>query len=134
MSDRSAAGWPRLLLRLEGAFILAAATWAYGWLGQSWWLFAALLFVPDLSMVAYAAGPRAGAALYNAVHALILPLIGLCVASRLGRADLAGLGLIWLAHIGLDRGLGYGLKYGSGFGDTHLGVIGRLRDKTNATC
>ena len=32
--------------------------------------------------------------------------------------------LIWIAHIGLDRALGYGLKYATGFGDTHLGHIG----------
>ena len=33
--------------------------------------------------------------------------------------------LIWLAHIGIDRALGYGLKYEAGFGFTHLGRIGR---------
>jgi hypothetical protein len=32
--------------------------------------------------------------------------------------------LIWLAHIGFDRALGYGLKYKAGFGFTHLGRIG----------
>ena len=33
--------------------------------------------------------------------------------------------MIWLAHIGIDRALGYGLKYSAGFGFTHLGRIGR---------
>ncbi|KAA0112689.1 DUF4260 family protein [Methylobacterium sp. P1-11] len=132
MSGRSVEGWPRMLLRLEGACILAAALWAYGWLGQSWWLFAALLFAPDLSMLGYAAGPVAGAVLYNLMHTLALPLIGLSLAAGFDRTDLAGLALIWLAHIGLDRALGYGLKYASGFGDTHLGVIGRADDTTIA--
>jgi hypothetical protein len=125
-------GWPRILLRLEGACILAGAAWAYAWLGQSWWTFAALLFVPDLTLLGYAAGPVVGAVLYNSVHTLVTPVIVLCLAVGLGRADLAGLALIGLAHIGLDRSLGYGLKYGSGFADTHLGAIGRTREKTNA--
>jgi hypothetical protein len=33
--------------------------------------------------------------------------------------------LVWFAHIGLDRMLGYGLKHPSGFRETHLGRIGR---------
>jgi hypothetical protein len=37
------------------------------------------------------------------------------------------LATIWIAHIGFDRALGYGLKYGSGFTHTHLGRIGRDR-------
>jgi hypothetical protein len=34
------------------------------------------------------------------------------------------LGLVWLAHIGVDRLLGYGLKYNDNFQHTHLGWIG----------
>ena len=30
------------------------------------------------------------------------------------------LALIWLGHIGMDHALGYGLKYPTAFGDTHL--------------
>ena len=44
---------------------------------------------------------------------------------RSARRLLQALALIWIAHIGLDRALGYGLKYATGFGDTHLGRIGR---------
>ncbi|MFP5406506.1 MAG: DUF4260 family protein, partial [Gammaproteobacteria bacterium] len=44
------------------------------------------------------------------------------VAAAAAVALLAGrpptLALVWAAHIGADRALGYGLKYGSGFGDT----------------
>jgi hypothetical protein len=67
--------------------------------------------------------------LYNAVHTLAGPLIALGLAASLQQPGLAGVALIWLAHVGLDRMLGYGLKYGSGFGDTHLGAIGRRREK-----
>ncbi|MCJ2049626.1 DUF4260 domain-containing protein [Methylobacterium sp. J-070] len=125
MPDGAVIGGPRVLLRLEGVCLLLAAAWAYAWLGQSWWIFAALLLVPDLSMLAYAATPAIGAALYNLTHTLSPPLIGLCLTLAYGRTDLAGLALIWLSHIGLDRALGYGLKYRRGFGHTHLGAIGR---------
>jgi hypothetical protein len=37
---------------------------------------------------------------------------------------LAQASLIWIAHIGFDRLMGYGLKIGPGFKDTHLGRIG----------
>lgn len=130
MPDGSVTGWPRRLLRIEGACICAGAAWAYLWLGQPWWLLLALLLVPDLSLLGYAAGARVGAALYNAAHTLAAPLAGLCMALSLGRAVSAGLALIWLAHIGLDRMIGYGLKYGRGFGATHLGAIGRGRGTT----
>ena len=76
-------------------------------------------------MLAYLAGPRAGAAGYNLVHtympALALALAGFFASLACGDRR----GLIWIAHIGFDRALGYGLKYSTGFGDTHLGRIGR---------
>ncbi|MCJ2067038.1 DUF4260 domain-containing protein [Methylobacterium sp. J-088] len=127
MSDGFVDGGPRIILRIEAACLLVCSVAAYAWLGQSWWIFAALLFAPDLSMLGYAAGPGAGAIAYNAVHTVTPPLVGLCAAVVLGQPHVAGLALIWLAHIGLDRTLGYGLKYASGFGDTHLGTIGRAR-------
>jgi hypothetical protein len=115
----------KAILRLEGAAALAAAVALYAHAGLSWPLFALLILAPDLSMFAYLIGPRAGAAAYNLVHtyALGVPLAlaGYFLASPIGLA----LGLIWIAHIGMDRMLGYGLKYASGFRDTHLGRIGR---------
>jgi len=42
----------------------------------------------------------------------------------LGNAAMLPIALIWFAHIGIDRALGYGLKYTSGFKDTHLGRLG----------
>jgi hypothetical protein len=127
MADGFVGGAPRIILRIEGACLVACSVAAYAWLGQSWWIFSALLFVPDLSMVGYAAGPGPGAIAYNAVHTVTPPLIGLCAAVALDQPLPTGLALIWLAHIGLDRMFGYGLKYASRFGDTHLGAIGRGR-------
>ncbi|MFB6230981.1 MAG: DUF4260 domain-containing protein [Salinibacter sp.] len=110
----------RTLLRLEGVFVLAAAVTVYGATTHSWWLFAAALLAPDLFMTGYWAGPRVGALLYNTGHTYLVP-IGLAAAGYLGASPLAGaLALIWVAHIGMDRALGFGLKSPSGFSDTHL--------------
>ncbi len=133
MPDRFVRGVPRVLLRIEGAGILGSAVGAYAWLGQPWWTFAVLILAPDLSMLGYVTGARSGAVLYNAVHTLAGPLIALGLAASLHQPGLAGVALIWLAHIGLDRMLGYGLKYGSGFGDTHLGAVGRSRENVTTS-
>ena len=115
-------GW----LRVEGLafFIAAVATFAQG--VASWWLFALLFFVPDLSFAAYAAGPRAGAIVYNALHSYVAPVLWLAIGFLLLDSSLA-IPLIWIAHIGFDRMLGYGLKYPTAFQETHLGRIGRGR-------
>jgi hypothetical protein len=119
------AGAPRALLRLEGLFVFVLSIALYARMDESWWLFAILFLAPDLSFVAYLAGPRVGAIAYNAVHTsagpLLLVMAGLLVPYQLAVA----IGLIWLAHCGIDRALGYGLKYEAGFGFTHLGRIGR---------
>jgi hypothetical protein len=121
----SAAGGVRLLLRLEGAAVFAAALAIYAHSGFSWLLFAALFLAPDLTMLSYFAGPRVGAAAYNAAHIYVLPLALLVLGFIAGAAAAAACALIWIAHIGIDRALGYGVKYPTGFGDTHLGRIGR---------
>jgi hypothetical protein len=116
-----------LLIRLEWLALAAAAVLLYGYAGGSWWLFAALLLLPDLSMLGYLAGPRLGAVTYNALHNLIAPLL-LGVAGLVAASPLAmELALVWTAHIAIDRLLGYGLKLPTGFQDTHLGRIGRGR-------
>lgn len=114
-------GW----LRLEGASVLVLAILFYADHGPGWLAFALLLLAPDLSALGYLAGPRVGAATYNVAHAYALPLLLLAYGYWGGAATAVGGALIWLAHIGMDRMLGYGLKLPSGFQDTHLGRIGR---------
>jgi hypothetical protein len=116
----TAASLPRRLLRLEGAALLLAATAAFFVAGGSWWVFALLLLAPDLGMLGYLAGPRTGALVYDAAHVTAAPLALAGLAALAGTSFLTGLALIWLAHIGMDRAVGYGLKYPSGFRDTHL--------------
>ena len=119
-------GGVRGLLRLEGAAVAIVALVLYGRSDAGWGLFAALILVPDLAFLGYLAGARVGAIAYNITHSLIGPGLLLLAALLLpGAAAALPVTLIWIAHIGIDRALGYGLKYGAGFGFTHLGRIGR---------
>jgi hypothetical protein len=112
-----------LLLRLEGLVVLVAAVALYAHEGFGWILFAVLFLAPDVSFAAYALGPRVGAAAYDALHTEIFA-VALGTAGVVADADLAvRLALIWLAHIGADRFLGYGLKYPTAFNDTHLNRV-----------
>ena len=111
---------PRRLLHVEGLVVLVGAIALYFDSGYGWLALVVLFLAPDLSMLGYLAGPRVGALAYDVVHTYALP-VALGVAGVLAGSDTAiQLALIWLAHIGLDRMLGYGLKYPSGFKDTHL--------------
>jgi hypothetical protein len=120
----SVAGLPLRILRSEGVVLLAAALGIYfTGLDQPWWIVPLLLLVPDVGMVGYAKSSRVGAWLYNLAHSYPAPaLLGL-VATIAGEPLWQGVALVWFAHLGMDRALGYGLKYESGFRDTHLGRI-----------
>jgi hypothetical protein len=111
---------PRILLRAEGLAILGGAAVLYAEGDYSWLLFAILFLAPDLSFAAWAAGPRVGAAGYNVLHNLVLPIALGCYGVLADSRNAAAVSLIWLAHIGIDRALGYGLKYPTTFRDTHL--------------
>lgn len=116
-------GHVRTILRLEGLAVLVTATTLYFLSGGIWWGFLLLLFVPDLSFIGYAAGNRTGAAIYNLCHSYIAPLLMALAGHVLENALLVQIALIYLAHIGLDRMVGYGLKYETGFKHTHLGTL-----------
>ncbi len=118
-------GGVRRLLRGEGLALLGCAASLYWRSGGDWRQFAILFLAPDLSFLGYLAGPRAGAAAYNAAHTTLLPLLLGAAGIALQAPLVLQLALIWLAHVGFDRALGYGLKYTRGFGFTHLGRIGR---------
>ncbi|KEF61432.1 uncharacterized protein A1O9_02998 [Exophiala aquamarina CBS 119918] len=121
--------WPRILLRLEGTTILGASLWGYHRTGLPWWVFAGCLLLPDIGMTGYLANTRAGAATYNSLHTSTPPILLLCAGWARDSKLLAGAALCWLAHIGMDRMAGYGLKYGTAFGHTHLGFIGGAAEK-----
>jgi hypothetical protein len=128
----SVTGIPRVIIRIECAALLILASALYAKTGTSWWLFAILFLAPDVSFLGYLGGPRAGAIVYNAAHTLTGPML-LALAGLFLKVELCvPLALIWCAHIGFDRMLGYGLKYEAGFSFTHLGRIGRIQAPTNS--
>lgn len=120
----------RTWLRFEGLAALLTAALLYQHFGLPWLWFAGLFLAPDLAMLGYLAGARVGALIYNLAHSYALAVVVLAaglVATLHGtpRRALLGVGLIWCAHIGFDRAMGYGLKSPEGFRFTHLGKIGR---------
>ena len=121
----SVTGGVRLMLRLEGLILFAVMMLLYVHWGSSWWLFALLFLAPDFSFIAYLAGPKIGALVYNAAHSTMAPIALMALGIALIAPMMLSLATIWLAHIGIDRSLGYGLKYSAGFAFTHLGRIGK---------
>jgi hypothetical protein len=111
---------PALLLRLEGAALFFCAVLFYHLLRGSWISFIALFLWPDMLMVGYLLNPKLGSRLYNLVHTHIVPAALATSSFALHRTSLLAFALIWLGHIGIDRALGFGLKYPTFFKDTHL--------------
>lgn len=111
---------PRTLLRLEGLALFGAALAVYLHLDYSVLALLLLFLAPDLSFVAFAAGPRVGAEVYDAVHTALWPLALGAAGVVVDEATLVQVALIWLAHIGLDRALGFGLRYPIEPQESHL--------------
>lgn len=118
---------PKVLQRIEGGVLLALSVLLYGRSGGEWWLFALVLLAPDLSALGYLGGRDLGAAAYNLFHSYLLPGVLVAFGVLSGSGVAVSLALIWFAHIGMDRLIGYGLKYAGSFNETHLGKIGRER-------
>lgn len=119
------------LLRLEGLIVLIGSLYVYHQIGTgSWVLFFFLFFIPDIGLVGYFWGIKLGAITYNCTHTYVAPLFLFLFCRCFFSVDLDYLSIIWVAHIGFDRALGFGLKYTTGFKYTHLGVIGKIKHKT----
>ncbi len=111
---------PNLLLRAEGGIVFVVSILLYGELRASWILFVVLVLAPDLSILGYLFGVRLGTGLYNFFHVLVTPLLLIALSIFYKQLWLLPYGLIWTAHIGVDRLLGFGLKYPTQFQDTHF--------------
>ena len=127
--DGAARGAVRTTMRSEGLALLAAAAALYWRVGGDWRQFALLFLAPDLSITGYLFGSRAGAIAYNTAHSTLLPLALAATGVAMSVPQMVQIALIWLAHVGFDRALGYGLKYGAGFRFTHLGRIGHYNQE-----
>jgi hypothetical protein len=123
----SVTGGLRTLLRLEGLALFIGMTVLYAIWDGSWWVYGILFLAPDISFAGYLAGPRAGAIIYNAAHSYMAPMALMTAGFAISSPLVLSIAMIWLAHIGIDRALGYGLKYSRGFGFTHLGRIGKTQ-------
>ena len=121
----AATGTPRRWLRVEGLATLVAGAGIYLAAGGPWLLLVPFLLLVDVSMAGYLASPRTGALVYNLAHNQATGLLVLGAGAATGISPLVLAGAVLVGHTGMDRLAGYGLKYPSAFGDTHLGRIGR---------
>ena len=115
----------KTLLKFEeiGQFLLAILL--FNQLGYAWWIFPALLLLPDLSMLGYVVNPKIGAYLYNLFHHKLTALILFILGTTVNIPILILAGIILFAHSAMDRIFGYGLKFTDSFKHTHLGEIGK---------
>jgi hypothetical protein len=123
-TDGTVVGAPRRWLRLEGATLLVGCLVSYSMTHQPWWLIPLVILLPDVVMAGYLGGTRLGAIMYNLAHSTPLPALLVGIGWWRHEDLVLALGLVWLAHIGLDRLLAYGLKYDDDFQHTHLGRPG----------
>ena len=130
--ERSAApgmttGAVRTWLRLEGLAAFAAGLALFGATGGSWLFIIPLLLMPDISAAGYLAGPRIGAFTYNVAHNWVPGVVALGIGAWLASPAIVLVAAILIAHVGMDRAAGYGLKLPTSFHDTHLGRMGRSK-------
>ena len=123
MTDGAVRAW----LRLEGLAAFAAGLALYVANGGNWLFIVPLILLPDISAAGYLAGPRAGAFVYNAFHTWLPGILTLGLGVWLGSSTVVMAAAILIAHVGMDRAAGYGLKLPTSFQDTHLGRMGRAK-------
>ena len=113
------------VIKLEELGLFILGIYFFNQLGYAWWWFLVLILAPDLSMIAYVFGDKVGAFFYNLAHhrgiAIVVYLLGIYFSI----AEIQLSGVILFAHSSMDRMLGFGLKYETGFKFTHLGEIGK---------
>ncbi|HEY7282947.1 MAG TPA: DUF4260 domain-containing protein [Actinomycetota bacterium] len=117
-------GLPLVLLRTEGAVLLALSILLYAKFGGSWILFVVLLLAPDLGALGYLRNTRVGGFTYDIVHTYLPPGVLAAIGVLAGNNLCLSVALVWFGHIGMDRLVGYGLKYPDAFKHTHLGWMG----------
>jgi hypothetical protein len=120
-------GAVRTWLRIEGLAAFGAGLVLFGLSGGNWLLVVPLLLLPDVSGIGYLAGPRVGAFTYNLAHNWAPGFIALALGLWLSAPPVQLVAAILIAHVGMDRAVGYGLKLPSSFQDTHLGRMGRAK-------
>ncbi|MFC3749788.1 DUF4260 domain-containing protein [Paenibacillus sp. GCM10012306] len=110
----------KTLIRIEGLVVLVLGIYLYFSNGYNWAAFLLLLMLPDLSMIGYVVSNKTGVYTYNFAHTFVTPLLLLLLGLVFSVDFLMMIGFIWMVHIGMDRMMGFGLKYETDFKDTHI--------------
>ncbi|ARI77919.1 DUF4260 domain-containing protein [Halobacillus mangrovi] len=110
----------KILLHIEGLIVLLVSVYFYAQINGSWGQFFLCLLVPDISMLGYLINNATGSIIYNMGHTYIIPLLLIMLSLIIKQELMLEVSLIWIAHIGMDRTFGYGLKYPNNFKNTHL--------------
>jgi hypothetical protein len=121
------------LIKLEEAAMFLLSIILISRLPYAWYWWLIWILAPDLSMIAYAAGNRVGAIGYNIVHHKGVAIAVYAIGLFANHPALEFAGMILFGHSCMDRAMGYGLKYFTGFSDTHLGKIGKAAKTTAFT-
>jgi len=111
---------PVFVQRLESAALAIFTLGFYVSLDANGWLFLALILAPDLSLLGYCKNQKLGSITYNLVHNYTLPIVVGALMVLFSIPLAVEVTLIWVAHIAIDRTMGYGLKYPTNFKHTHL--------------
>ncbi|HMI77374.1 MAG TPA: DUF4260 domain-containing protein [Ferruginibacter sp.] len=115
----------KLTLKLEElAMLIVTICYLYA-MGYAWWSYLLLALAPDISMLGYVAGNKAGAFCYNLFHHKGIAIACFMIGLLYDIDVLVLIGIILFGHSSMDRFFGYGLKYEEGFKFTHLGSIGK---------
>ena len=122
----------RVWLRLEAMAVFVGGLLVWIAMNGGWLKFVLGFLLPDLALLAYLIGPRAGAGVYNFTHSYLVPAALAIVGATLDDTLLLLAGALWTAHIGFDRMLGLGLKYPTGFADTHLGQLNGFKRRVDS--
>ena len=112
------------ILKLEELTMWLLSGYGLYYLQSPWWCYVLLLLGPDISMLAYTAGNKTGAAVYNIFHHRGIAIAVMAAGWFIASTPLSIAGVILFGHAAMDRFFGYGLKYDRGFKYTHLGTIG----------
>lgn len=110
----------KYILKLEGLAILLFSLYFYYLTQGNWVLFILLLLVPDISMAGYLSSKKIGAITYNLMHNFFTGFGVVTLGFLFNQTLIQQLGMILLAHVGMDRFFGFGLKYWDDFKKTHL--------------
>lgn len=111
------------ILKLEEAAMFGGSIYAFSLLGYSWWVYAALILTPDIGMLGYLVNKKVGAITYNIFHHKALAICVAALGLLVGSTPILLAGIILFGHAAMDRMMGYGLKFYTGFKNTHLGEL-----------